>query len=68
MGYDYSGEERRSASLSDAQLDAIAERAAEKALAKVYEEIGRSIVKKALWVIGAGTLALFAYMKGSGKL
>lgn len=64
---DYEGPERRSG-LSEAQLDAIAERAAEKAIAKVYEEIGRSVVKKALLVIGAGTLAVFAYLKGSGKI
>ena len=53
--------------LSEEQLDAIAERAAERALAKVYEQIGRSVVTKILWVLGAAALALAAYLKGIGK-
>lgn len=67
-GERYEGPERRSAPISDEQMDAIAERAADRALAKVYEQIGRSVVKKALWVIGAGTLALLAWLGGRGHL
>jgi hypothetical protein len=64
----YEGPERRTAPvLTEEQIDAIAERAAERALAKVYEQIGRSVVTKILWVLGAAALALAAWMKGSGK-
>lgn len=52
--------------LSEDQIDAIAERAAEKALEKVYTQIGKSIVQKALWIIGAGCLSLFAWLKAKG--
>ena len=64
----YEGPERRSMPLSDDQIDAIAERAADRALAKVYEQIGRSVVKKVLWVIGAGALAVAAWLAGKGNL
>lgn len=60
-------DEKRSPVISEEQFEAIAERAAERALAKVYEQIGRSIVTKILWVVGAAALAVAAWMKGSGK-
>lgn len=55
-----------SISLSEEQIEAIAERAAEKALAKVYENIGRSVVQKALWIVGTATFALLAWLGGKG--
>lgn len=66
---EYQGPERRvSVPLTDDQIEAIAERAAERALEKVYASIGKSVVQKILWLVGAATLALAAYLKGSGKL
>lgn len=66
---DYQGPERRASfPLTEEQLEAIAERAAEKALEKVYASIGKSIVQKFLWLVGAAALALAAWMKGSGKI
>jgi hypothetical protein len=62
----YEGKERRSSQLSDEQIELIAERAAEKALEKVYSQIGKSVVQKVLWLVGAGALALFAFLKGKG--
>ena len=65
---EYKGHERRAAtSLTEEQLEAIAERAAERALEKVYASIGKSVVTKILWVAGAAALALAAWLKGSGK-
>jgi hypothetical protein len=63
----YEGPERRAA-LTDEQIELIAERAAEKALEKVYASVGKSVVHKLLWLIGAAALAAFAYFKGLGKL
>jgi hypothetical protein len=54
--------------LTEEQIEAISERAADKALAKVYENIGRSIVNKAMWIVGAGVLALLAWLGGKGLL
>ena len=66
---DYQGPERRAAyPLTEEQLEAIAERAADRALEKVYASIGKSVIHKILWVLGAAALAAAAWMKGSGKL
>jgi hypothetical protein len=66
MGYE--GPERRATTLlSEEQLNEIAERAADRALEKVYAQIGKSVVTKLLWVIGTTTLAIAAWLKGSGK-
>ena len=46
--------------LTPEQIDLIAERAAEVALQKVYAQIGKSIVTKLLWIVGAAALALIA--------
>lgn len=66
---EYQGPERRAATLplTEEQLDAIAERAADRALEKVYAQIGKSVVTKLLWLVGASALALAAYLKGIGK-
>ena len=42
-------ERRKNGGLTDEQVEAIKE----AVLASVYEDIGRSLVKKALWVLGA---------------
>lgn len=65
---EYQGPERRAAVLSEEQIELIAERAATKALERVYAQIGKSVVTKALWMVGAAVLALAAWLKGSGKL
>lgn len=54
--------------LTDAQIEMIAERAAEVALERVYLKIGKSIVTKFLWWVGAGALAVVAYLQGAGYI
>lgn len=54
--------------LTDEQLEAIAKRAAEKTLDKVYEEVGRSTVRLVFWILGAAVVALLAYLGATGKL
>ena len=61
-------ERRVNSGLSEEQINAIAERAAERALEKVYTEVGKSTVKFVLWVAGAAVLALLAYLGATGKL
>ena len=38
----------------------------EQLLESVYADIGRSVVKKVLWVIGAISVGIFAVGKGKG--
>ena len=58
--------------LNEAVLERIAERAAEKAIermtAQIYQEIGKGLVRKFLYVVGAGATALFFYLKQTGIL
>ena len=54
--------------LTDEQIDAIAERAAEVAFNRIYQEVGRSVVKKIFWIVGAGALGLMIWLAGNGQL
>jgi len=47
-------------------IDAAAEAGAEKAILKLYAEIGKAGVKKALLIVGAGVAALLSYLGISG--
>ena len=60
--------ERKQVWLTEQQLEVIAQRAAEHAINKVYNEVGRQTVRAALWVIGAAVVGLFAYLGITGKL
>lgn len=66
----YEGPERRSdpPHLTEEQIEEIAEKAAEVALQKVYTEIGKSVVKKFLWVVGAAAMSVYMYFKGKGVI
>lgn len=54
--------------LTDAQIERIAERAAEVALNKVYTEVGKSVLKKLAWLTGAATIGLAMWLAGNGHL
>jgi len=59
-------ERRNSVTLTDEQIEEIAERAAEVALERVYTQIGKSVVQKFLWLVGAAALTVYAFLKGKG--
>lgn len=56
--------------LTDKQIERIAEKAADRAVAKitdhVYREVGKSVVSKFLWIVGALAVALFIWGKTHG--
>lgn len=54
--------------LTDAQIEIIAERAAEVALEKVYTEVGKSVLKKLAWLTGAAVIGLFMWLAGHNSL
>ena len=59
------GEERRkNVWLTDEQIEIIRERI----LASVYEDIGRSLVKKILWILGALLVALLSWLAAKGYI
>lgn len=56
--------------LTDEQIEEIAEKAAEKAIEKltgdVYKAVGKSVVEKAIWIVGAISLGIWLYLKKIG--
>lgn len=58
--------------LTDAQIDEIAEKAAEKAVAKmtalVYQEVGKGVLNKILWVVGVSAIAIYGFLSAKGIL
>lgn len=54
--------------LTDAQIDVIAERAAEVALNKVYADVGRGVLKKLTWLLGVTVVGLAIWLAGNGSL
>lgn len=53
--------------LTDEQIEAIAERAAEVAFEKIYKEVGKSVLTKLAWMAGAAVVGLFIWAGGHGK-
>lgn len=54
--------------LSEAQIDLIAERAAEKALQKIYAEVGQSVIKKVFFYAGLVTVSVLIWLGSTGRL
>ena len=63
-------ERRKSPILSEEQIEEIAERAAEKAVEKmtnqIYLEVGKGVVKKALYLLGALVVGAGLWAKAKG--
>ena len=55
-----------SANLSEAEMDAIAERAADRAIRKMYEQIGKSVAQKVYWAIGIVVVGMLMLLAGHG--
>lgn len=53
--------------LTDEQIEAIAERAAEVAFEKIYKEVGKSVLTKLAWMAGAAVVGLFIWLGGHAK-
>jgi len=56
--------------LTEEQIEQIAEKAAEKAIEKltshVYQEVGKSVVSKIFYLVGACAIGLFLWLKSKG--
>ena len=55
-----------SANLTEAEMDAIAERAADRAIRKMYESIGKSVAQKVYWAIGIVVVGMVMLLAGTG--
>tara|TARA_R110000772_G_scaffold158545_1_gene269727 strand:+ start:589 stop:777 length:189 start_codon:yes stop_codon:yes gene_type:complete len=54
--------------LTEAQIDAIVDRAVEKTFNRVYQEVGKSILTKLAWLTGAAVVGLAMWLGGHGSL
>ena len=58
--------------LDESELEKIAERAAEKAIEKltnhVYQEVGKSVISKFVYIVGACSVGLYLWMKSKGVI
>lgn len=58
--------------LTEEQIDEIAEKAAEKAVAKmtniIYQEVGKGVINRLLWFVGVAAVAFYAFAEGKGWL
>lgn len=54
--------------LTELQIEVIAERAADKALEKVYAQVGQSVLKKLAWLIGVVVVGLGIWLAGKDLL
>lgn len=58
--------------LTDDEINLIAERAAEKAVEKIttqfYEQIGKSIVHKLMWLIGIVSVGAYFFLESHGLI
>ena len=58
--------------LDDSVLEKIAERAAEKAIEKltnhVYQEVGKSVISKFVYIVGVCSVGLYLWMKSKGVI
>lgn len=56
--------------LTDSEIDQIAEKAAERAVAKltahVYQEVGKGVVKRLFWIVGALAVGLYLWASAKG--
>jgi hypothetical protein len=71
----YEGPDRRGERhlvLTDDQLDKIAEKAAEKAVAKitdhVYKQVGKGLINKLVWVLGAFGTGAYLWLHSKGLM
>jgi hypothetical protein len=60
----YNGPERRQyVGLSEDDIERIATRAKELALRDIYISVGKSVVSKIMWVLGAAAAAIAAWLQ-----
>ena len=50
--------------LSDEEIERIAARASEIAYARFYQKVGESVIRRGLFILGAGAAAIWFYLNG----
>lgn len=56
----------RAEMLTNAEIDKVAKRAVDLAFQQMYEEVGKSVLRKIVWAIGAGVFGLLVLLSSKG--
>lgn len=56
----------RAEMLTNAEIDKVAKRAVDMAFQQMYEEVGKNVVRKVLWIIGVGAIGLAMWLSSRG--
>ena len=63
-------ERRREVHITDAQIERIVDKAATRAVQQVldsgYKSVGKNVIEKGVWLVGAISCGLFAYLASKG--
>lgn len=62
------GERRKNGGFTDAQIEAITDAVFERIYDRISLQIGRSLISKGLWILGAASTAVLAWLHGAGKI
>ena len=54
--------------LTEAQIDAIVDKAVEKTFQRLYQEVGKSVLTKMAWLPGVAVIGLFMWLGGHNSL
>lgn len=54
--------------LTEAQIDAIVDKAVEKTFQRMYQQVGRSVLTKLSWLVGVSVVGLFMWLGGHNSL
>ena len=61
-------ERRQPRELTREEISKIASAAADEVLQRIYAEAGKTFLRSALYIIGAGVLALLTWLGATGKI
>jgi len=54
--------------LTEAQIDAIVDKAVEKTFQRMYQQVGKSVLTKLTWLVGVSVVGLFMWLGGHNSL
>lgn len=54
--------------MTETEVQDLVEKVAQRVMENFYLEVGRSVAKKAMWVIGLATVAVIIWLSGADKL
>lgn len=64
----YEDDRRRSITLDEKDVDEFIDRAVNRAVDRFYAEVGKSVLKRVAWIVGACAVGIYVFLKHKGVL